>query len=354
MKASAGNKWVTVVTVVCVFLVSQPGRATSIYEMKLRCPVCSHKFKTNAVGSTNNFGGQDADLYVRATGDSPLTFYPKVCPKCSYAGYRFDFGDTIKFSDSTKASLKSKLSNHAMTKGQLANSIREAWLSYEQVAYTYEILGRPAKDLAYAHICASWCVRELKETLPGIPDDMRRAATHYADSIVSTRDSWRGNRAAGEVKVGREIAGEVLVVPAIEDFVAPLAAIRLLREHGEYVEVLSLLPLLKPLLSPEVFESFNDSMRATIELERRYQRLALHYYSQAVAKMADSGQSSIFLYLEGELNRRLGHDQSARRCYEAVTRLENLPEDKRWVSDLAKEQLKLVDTAAFDSSSVGK
>ena len=45
---------------------------TTLQQIELQCPVCENRFRSQAVVSTNSFGGKRTDFHERAAGTQPL------------------------------------------------------------------------------------------------------------------------------------------------------------------------------------------------------------------------------------------------------------------------------------------
>ena len=66
---------------------------TTLKQIELSCPICSNRFTSQAVLSTNSFGGKRTDFHERAAGAQPLPYFIHVCSRCGYAGSERDFSD---------------------------------------------------------------------------------------------------------------------------------------------------------------------------------------------------------------------------------------------------------------------
>jgi len=66
---------------------------TTLQQIELRCPVCETRFRSQAVVSTNSFGGKRTDFHERAAGTQPLPYLVHMCGRCGYAGAERDFAD---------------------------------------------------------------------------------------------------------------------------------------------------------------------------------------------------------------------------------------------------------------------
>src|SRR3954469_25000346 len=64
---------------------------TTLQQVELQCPVCETRFRSQAVVSTNSFGGKRTDFHERAAGTQPLPFLVHTCHRCGYTGADRDF-----------------------------------------------------------------------------------------------------------------------------------------------------------------------------------------------------------------------------------------------------------------------
>src|SRR6187402_3603711 len=67
------------------------GTMTTLQQIDLTCPVCETRFRSQAVVSTNSFGGKRTDFHERAAGTQPLPYLVHMCARCGYAGAERDF-----------------------------------------------------------------------------------------------------------------------------------------------------------------------------------------------------------------------------------------------------------------------
>jgi uncharacterized protein len=64
---------------------------TTLQQIELQCPVCETRFRSQAVVSTNSFGGKRTDFHERAAGTQPLPYLVHTCNRCGYTGAERDF-----------------------------------------------------------------------------------------------------------------------------------------------------------------------------------------------------------------------------------------------------------------------
>lgn len=92
---------------------------TRLREIDLMCPICFNEFSSQAVLSTNSFGGRRTDFHERAVGPQPLPYLIHTCWKCGYTGGERDFGTEAEVSPMIKEhvwdELAPKVPNGPMT-----------------------------------------------------------------------------------------------------------------------------------------------------------------------------------------------------------------------------------------------
>jgi uncharacterized protein (DUF2225 family) len=124
---------------------------TTLQQIELRCPVCDTRFRSQAVVSTNSFGGKRTDFHERAAGTQPLPYLIHTCNRCGYSGAERDFGE--------EAEVTPMLKEHVWN--ELAPAVNVMALSGSE---KYELAARVAdwQSLEPRHIAdlllrAAWC-----------------------------------------------------------------------------------------------------------------------------------------------------------------------------------------------------
>ena len=124
---------------------------TTLKHIELTCPICYHQFSSQAVLSTNSFGGKRTDFHERAAGAQPLPYFIHVCSRCGYAGSERDFGE--------EADVTPMLKEHVWD--ELAPRISDAALSgsdkYEFAAKVAIWQGAEPRRVADLLLRAAWC-----------------------------------------------------------------------------------------------------------------------------------------------------------------------------------------------------
>jgi uncharacterized protein len=95
---------------------------TTLRRIELTCPVCSTQFSSQAVVSTNSFGGKRTDFHARAAGAQPLPYYVHLCSRCGYAGSERDFGEEAEVSTALKERVWDELAPRLVDAGALSGN----------------------------------------------------------------------------------------------------------------------------------------------------------------------------------------------------------------------------------------
>ena len=124
---------------------------TTLQQIELRCPVCDTRFRSQAVVSTNSFGGKRTDFHERAAGTQPLPYLVHSCNRCGYSGSERDFSE--------EAEVTPMLREHVWN--ELAPSIAAASLTgsekYEAAAKVAEWQSMEPRHIADLLLRAAWC-----------------------------------------------------------------------------------------------------------------------------------------------------------------------------------------------------
>ncbi|MDF1505064.1 DUF2225 domain-containing protein [Roseisolibacter sp. H3M3-2] len=127
---------------------------TTLQQIELTCPVCESHFRSQAVVSTNSFGGKRTDFHERAAGTQPLPYLVHMCNRCGYTGAERDFTD--------EADVSPMLREHVWTElaPQIAQTAKPTVLGsekYEAAAKVAEWQGMEPRHVADLLLRAAWC-----------------------------------------------------------------------------------------------------------------------------------------------------------------------------------------------------
>ncbi|HET9455461.1 MAG TPA: DUF2225 domain-containing protein [Gemmatimonadaceae bacterium] len=124
---------------------------TTLQSIELRCPVCETAFRSQAVVSTNSFGGKRTDFHERAAGTQPLPYLIHTCARCGYSGSERDFTEEVDVSPVLKERVLNELAPVTST-GLLTGSEK-----YEAAAKVAEWQSLEPRHIADLLLRAAWC-----------------------------------------------------------------------------------------------------------------------------------------------------------------------------------------------------
>ena len=124
---------------------------TTLQQIELTCPVCETHFRSQAVVSTNSFGGKRTDFHERAAGTQPLPYLVHMCSHCGYSGSERDFVEENEVSALVKEHVWNELAP-CLGCGTVAGSEK-----YEAAAKVAEWQGMEPRHVADLLLRAAWC-----------------------------------------------------------------------------------------------------------------------------------------------------------------------------------------------------
>src|SRR5688500_20236308 len=98
---------------------------TTLRQIELACPICYNRFNSQAVISTNSFGGKRTDFHERAAGAQPLPFFIHTCSRCGYSGSERDFTEETDVSPILKENVWDELAPK-LASGTVVGSVTAA------------------------------------------------------------------------------------------------------------------------------------------------------------------------------------------------------------------------------------
>jgi uncharacterized protein (DUF2225 family) len=131
---------------------------TTLKQIELSCPICCNRFTSQAVLSTNSFGGKRTDFHERAAGAQPLPYFIHVCSRCGYAGSERDFGDEADVSPLLKEHIWDELAP------KLADGVIPGSEKYEFAAKVATWQGAEPRRVADLLLRAAWCCVDEGDT----------------------------------------------------------------------------------------------------------------------------------------------------------------------------------------------
>jgi uncharacterized protein len=168
---------------------------TTLQQIELRCPICDTRFRSQAVVSTNSFGGKRTDFHERAAGTQPLPYLIHTCVRCGYSGAERDFTDEADVSPSLCELVLSELapcvSSTALTGSE----------KYEAAAKVAEWQGLEPRHVADLLLRAAWCCVDEGD-IEAERFFRRKAAWKFEESLESFDGVPREERAVLTYLVG--------------------------------------------------------------------------------------------------------------------------------------------------------
>lgn len=124
---------------------------TTLRHIDLTCPVCGNRFNSQAVLSTNAFGGKRTDFHERAAGTQPLPYFIHLCARCGYAGCERDFSEEAEVGPLLKEHVWDELAPR-LPSGVVTGSDK-----YEFAAKVAIWQGAEPRRIADLLLRAAWC-----------------------------------------------------------------------------------------------------------------------------------------------------------------------------------------------------
>jgi uncharacterized protein (DUF2225 family) len=130
---------------------------TTLRQIELSCPICGNSFQSQAVVTTNAFGGKRTDFHERAAGTQPLAYLVHMCSECGYSGGERDFTQEAEVSPLLKEHVLNEL-----TPCVPFSSTGSA--KYEAAAKVAEWQGVEERNIADLLLRAAWCCVDEGDT----------------------------------------------------------------------------------------------------------------------------------------------------------------------------------------------
>ncbi|GAC1626431.1 MAG: hypothetical protein NVS4B2_05760 [Chloroflexota bacterium] len=153
---------------------------TTLQQIDLHCPVCDQGFQSQAVMSTNSFGGKRTDFHERAAGTQPLPYLIHMCGRCGYSGAERDFSDEADVTPTLREHVWNELAPHVATGGVTGSE------KYEAAAKVAEWQGLDPRHLADLFLRAAWCCVDEGDT--EAERFFRRKAAWMFEATLATFD----------------------------------------------------------------------------------------------------------------------------------------------------------------------
>jgi len=354
---------------------------TTLQQIELTCPVCETRFRSQAVVSTNSFGGKRTDFHERAAGTQPLPYLVHMCSRCGYAGSEKDFTEEAEITPTLREHVWNELapklhqsvlwhqqhgnqgnggsngnaSSSSSLLGQGSSGNTSAG-SHQQTGTTGAVAAMVAvpgseKDFTQeAEITPTLREHVWNELAPKLHQSVLWHQQHgsqgsgssgttgsagsamlgqNANSSTSNSSSSSSTGSAGSQQTGTTGAVAAMVaVPGSEKYEA---AARVAEWAGaEPRQVADLL----------LRAAWCCVDEGDVEAERYFRRRAAWAFEQALSAYDGVAREerAVLTYLVGELWRRVGDPKQARAWFEQVAHEITDAHSQQWVLDASRQQ----------------
>jgi uncharacterized protein (DUF2225 family) len=168
---------------------------TTLQQIDLQCPICENRFRSQAVVSTNSFGGKRTDFHERAAGTQPLPYLIHTCNRCGYSGSERDFTEEAEVSPVLKERVWNELAP-AIATGPVCGSEK-----YEAAAKVADWQGLEPRHVADLLLRAAWCCVDEGD-IEAERFFRRKAAWKFEEALESFDGVARDERAVLTYLVG--------------------------------------------------------------------------------------------------------------------------------------------------------
>ena len=227
----------------------------------------------------------------------------------------------------------------------------EASARYDLIAQIAVLKGSKKSELADIYMHSAWAVRlESSDSIRGLyspPPDEWEWFNSYRKSLKLPDARARLKR----IEEALVLLSMISTFPNKYRLTAAILSISELRSRGENGSILSTMPSIKSIFPRKKWGELDKQIRSSIELEQKYQRLALASFEAALIdtrEQIDAEKRAIYTYMTGEIARRLGDKERARTQYEAALKIKDAP---AWLPDLVQNTRWLLDPVLVDSTS---
>lgn len=167
---------------------------TTLRQIDLSCPACGNSFQSQAVVSTNAFGGKRTDFHERAAGTQPLAYLVHMCRECGYSGTERDFTGVTDVSPLVREHVLNELAPRVPV-------AETGSAKYEAAAKVAEWQGIEPRQVADLLLRAAWCCVEEND-VEAERYFRRLAAWSFEDALRSYDGVGREERAVLTYLVG--------------------------------------------------------------------------------------------------------------------------------------------------------
>jgi tetratricopeptide (TPR) repeat protein len=290
-----------------VMTLATPTRATMTEEQAFTCPLDGTAFTGRVLSSSNRGGGVDSDFCVWSIGESPLQYEVQVCPKCFYARRNEDFNKPLPMA--TKQRLVKALTHWRKTHPEVKDidGVRPAQ-RWELAAVCVMVRHNQPEIVGDLWLRASWARRHTG--LAGL--NMR---------IATPMDGFE--QLDGLLYDLRKAKGEAFVETLFR-------VVMLAQRVGQVKRRDAALGMLEKANLDAKQAEHLAQLRQAFADEAMYQERAIAAFSRAIEQeIANAERTAFYLYLIGDMNRRLGRNDEALKYYKQAASAPEVRDDVR-------------------------
>lgn len=314
-----------------------PGWATTTKTEEVSCPICGGTVEGRVIMSTNSFGGGDFDFCPRPRGTPTVPLAIWGCPACGFPGYHADFTASMTAVD--REDIRTWLSR------QIGNASppQTPWEKYDLKARLESFRKSSPENVAWLFLKAAWCCRFQSGTcfVPPQGTDLEREQRKQRFDFLLNRLETSLRDIISEVPPAileiemASAAGDLVkrgnLEPALRNDAALLAA-QFYRTHGEHASTLQWLEVLGTLDPEPRTASLVASIRQGIELEKKYQALAVDQLLLAIPMTASSDTRLKLETIVAETCRRIERRPEAENRFKSILGNPSIPEEIEIIS----------------------
>jgi uncharacterized protein len=167
---------------------------TTLQQIELQCPVCKNRFHSQAIASTNCFGGKRTDFHERAAGTQPLPYQLHNCNRCGFTATECDFTEGVEVSSTLRDRVYDLYPGIIKVPGSGSQK-------YEAAAKIAEWQGKKPHVVARLLLRAAWCCVDEGD-IEAERFFRRKAAWAFEEALSSTDRTTSGHKALWTYLIG--------------------------------------------------------------------------------------------------------------------------------------------------------
>lgn len=306
-----------------------------IADFDVTCPLFGHQFQAQALVKDEASDILDSDFCKRVVGESPYVLAVWTCPYCFFSAYQADFHGGKSLDPSFR---DMDLRSYPVDPETIEQAQIFVAAKYHNAETYYRRDGRDARFLADLTLRGSWACRVFEVPEPGELVSFRQEVLETVPGASQIRNVELLNL---ELEKKVRTALESGAVPEEQRDIYRYLRADALRQSGDHVQARALFDaLVDEGKLPENYRRAAAHKAFLCAKEGEFQKKTLDYLAEAEAKglIEDEEQAEV-TYLRGELSRRLGRLDDARRFYDAAAAMEGAAASLRELIDRQRQRL---------------